>query len=261
MNEQEQMKFFYNIFDTSMPRLGPGNDASTIKALDILFSAGLDRNRTSDSEKLRVLDIGCGRGAQTIQLAKLIDSIILATDNYQPFLDELMLRAKAVGVADKIQVSCREMQNLGLDESSFDLIWSEGALYIMGIREAFEACHKLLKPSGFMAVSDMIWFKSDPPQECRDFLAKECSFLTDLKGNLDVIGDSGYKLIEHFRLPESAWMEPYYIPLEKRLQMLRKQHSEEKDKLEMIEAMQLEIDIYRKHSAYYGYEFFLMQRS
>jgi len=36
MNQQEQMEFFYEIFDASLPRLGPGNDASTKKALELL---------------------------------------------------------------------------------------------------------------------------------------------------------------------------------------------------------------------------------
>lgn len=257
MNEQEQKEFFYSIFDTSMPRLGPGTDESTRKALDIILSA----DKGIEKQNLRIVDIGCGLGAQTIQLAKLTGSNILAIDNYQLFLDELMRRAEAAGVSDKIEVSCRDMNNMGLDDSSFDLVWSEGAIYIMGIREALEACYKILKPGGFMAYSDMVWFRSDPPKECRDYLEPQCSFLTDLKSNLEIIEKSGYKVIGHFKLPESAWMDPYYIPLENRLRRLREKHSAEKDKLEFIEYIQQEIDLYRKYSSYYGYVFFVLQRS
>ena len=69
MDEQEQMQFFYEIFDASLPRLGPGDDASTRKALDMLLTT---RPQRKDA-KLRILDIGCGNGAQTIQLAKYAD--------------------------------------------------------------------------------------------------------------------------------------------------------------------------------------------
>jgi len=41
MDEHEQHEFFYEIFDASLPRLGPGDDASTKRALDSLLSEGL----------------------------------------------------------------------------------------------------------------------------------------------------------------------------------------------------------------------------
>lgn len=256
MNEQERMEFFYNIFDRSMLRLGPGDEKSTNKALEMVLSAG-DYTRL---DRLKVLDIGCGVGAQSIQLAKTADFRILAVDNHQPYLDELKRRAKEAGVAESIEVSCRDMKNLGLDESSFDLIWSEGALYIMGIREGIEECHRLLKPGGFLVVSDLVWFKQDPPKECSEYLANDCSFLTDLQGNLDIMKKSGYDVIGHFKLSESTWMKSYYLPLESRLQFFRGKYPDDKNKLELIEYLQQEIDLYRKYSSYYGYIFFVMQR-
>ena len=36
LNEQEQMQFIHGIFDSSLSRLGPGTEASTLKALDIV---------------------------------------------------------------------------------------------------------------------------------------------------------------------------------------------------------------------------------
>ena len=45
MLDSEIMELFYELFDASLPRLGPGDDYSTKKALDILFQK---RAQTAD---------------------------------------------------------------------------------------------------------------------------------------------------------------------------------------------------------------------
>ncbi len=261
MNDNEQIEFFYEIFDASLPRLGPGNDHSTKQALDMLLST---RPKLMDEPvpvRLSVLDIGCGNGAQTIQLAKHIDGTILAVDNYQPFLDELQCRAEAENVSDKIQLYPRDMCDLGLAEGSFDLIWSEGALYIMGFREGLAVCYNLLAPGGFMAVSELSWLQPDPPSECHQFFVKEYPVMADIDSNVATIKNCGYDLLGNFTLPESAWKESYYDPLSHRLQSFRKKYSTDPERIEIIDSVQMEIDLYSKYSGYYGYVFFLMQKS
>jgi cyclopropane fatty-acyl-phospholipid synthase-like methyltransferase len=185
---------------------------------------------------------------------------ILAVDNHQPFLDELQRRAAAAGVSGKIQISLRDMRTLAKDDGPFDLIWSEGAIFVVGFREGLAAWHSLLAPGGGLAVSEMAWLRSDPPAECRQFFAAVYPALTDVAANLKTIETCGYEILEHFAEPESAWWDGLYHPLEDRLRRLRERHAADAEKLSVIESIQAEIDLYRKYAAYYGNVFYLMRR-
>lgn len=260
MEHEEQMQFLFEIFDSSLPRLGPGDSASTRKALDMVLSAAPGGGDASGPIRLKVLDIGCGNGAQTIELARRLEGDIIAVDNHQPFLDELGLRAQNAGVSSRITTLQRDMRALGMERATFDLIWSEGALYSMGFREGLKACYDLLIPGGILAVTELCWFRPDPPAQCQRFFAAEYPAITGIDQNLEFMKACGYKLIGHFSLPSSSWLQDYYLPLEERVQSLRGQYTSDPERVGMLESIQTEIDIYRSYHDYYGYVFYVMSR-
>jgi SAM-dependent methyltransferase len=260
MDSEKMPEFFYEIFDASLPRLGAGNEASTIKALNMLRSAKPRREERAVPRTTRILDLGCGNGGPTVTLAQHTEGSILAVDNHQPYLDELQRRAEAAGVSGRIQVSLRDMRSLETSDGPFDLIWSEGALFVMGFREGLAACHSLLAPGGELAVSELCWLRSDPPVDCRRYFATAYPALADIEASLAAIRACNYEVIGHFTLPEAAWWEPYYHPLEERLRSLRKRYAADAEKLSVVESIQMEIDLYRQYSAFYGYVFYLMRR-
>src|SRR6202051_4651832 len=85
--------FFWQIH-RDLPREGPGDNASTRRALACLTLP----------EAPAILDIACGPGMQTIDLARTTRGRITALDTHQPFLDEVQRRAVAAGLADRITI-------------------------------------------------------------------------------------------------------------------------------------------------------------
>ena len=259
MDSNELPAFFYEIFDPSLPRLNPGDEASTLRALNLLRSAGSAGEGQAALRFRRILDLGCGCGGQTLSLARHTQGPILALDNHQAYLDELRRRAEAAGLSGRIQTVRRDMRTLTAEDGPFDLIWSEGALFVIGFREGLTICHSLLTPGGGLAVSELCWLRPDAPADCRHFFSEGYPAMTDVEAALSAIRACGYELLGHFTLPESAWWTSYYHPVEERLHLLRQRHAGNAENLLMIESIQKEIDMYRQHSDYYGSVFFVMR--
>jgi SAM-dependent methyltransferase len=260
MDSDELPEFFYEIFDPSLPRLNPGDEASTLRALNMLRSAGSRGKGKAALRFRRILDLGCGNGGQTLSLARYTEGPILALDNRQAYLDELLRRAEAAGLSGRIQPVLKDMRTLTAGDGPFDLIWSEGALFILGFRKGLTACRSLLTPGGGLAVSEVCWLRADSPEDCRRFFSEVYPAMTDVEAALSAIRASGYELLGHFTLPESAWWTSFYNPVEERLGLLRKRHAGNAENLALIESVQKEINIYRQYSAYYGSVFFVMRR-
>jgi|WetSurMetagenome_2_1015567.scaffolds.fasta_scaffold100801_1 SAM-dependent methyltransferase len=264
MDEQSLPPFFFEIFHRSLPRHGPGDEASTVKALQLLGLLGDEAApapRTPSSASLSVLDVGCGTGAQTMVLAKRLDARIVALDFHQNFLDELTLRAGAEGVPAKIEARLGSMRDIPTWSDRFDVVWAEGSFFIMGFAEALEACHHVLKPGGLLAASELTWLRDDAPDECRDFFALEYPAMTDIAANLASVRAAGYELLGHFTLPDEAWLTAFYGPLGERVADLRQRYADDEEKAELLDMVQVEIDVFRQYSRYYGYVFYLMKRA
>jgi len=165
-----EMNAIHEIFDPALPRLAPGDDAVTRRALDLLFNGGLGRL----SSDFRVLDVGCGNGSQTLCLARELGCRVTALDNHQPYLDELQRRAQAEELSHLIQLLCADMNTLGDGEGEYDLVWAEGSAFVMGISQALRAWRTQLVPGGALGFTDLVWLQDEAPAACRDFFAGIC---------------------------------------------------------------------------------------
>ncbi len=245
------MSIFFDIHK-DIPREGPGSYQSMLKALSCLPNLPPTPS---------ILDVGCGPGKQTIALAKETGGVITAVDTHQPFLDGLKQRAHETRVAGQIKTINMSMSSLEFPDESFDLLWSEGAIYIIGFAQGLRAWRPLVKIGGYVAVTECTWLRPDPPEECKQFWAMEYPAMKSLEENLRDVHDTGYELVDHFALPDSDWWDDYYAPLEKRIALLREKYAGNPEAIEIFDGHRLEMDIHRKYAAWYGYVFYLACRN
>lgn len=243
------IEYFYELY-TGLPRGGPGDNHSTRKAFSYL--------KNLPSEPL-ILDIGCGPGMQTLELAKISKGKIIALDNHQPFLDTLMKQATNIGFEKKIIPKNLSMFEMDFKDACFDVIWSEGALYQMGFQNGLKKCYQLLKKTGYLAVTEGVILTSDAPAEAKRFW-DEYPDVKDIQTNINLIKQEHFELIAHFTLPTASWTEQYYAPMEKKLHELKKKYKGNTTALQVFAMSENEIETYKKNSDYVGYEFFIMQK-
>ncbi|WP_139492910.1 class I SAM-dependent methyltransferase [Brevibacillus dissolubilis] len=243
------MNLFFEIHQ-GLPREGPGDNESTKRAFSYV------RDLPAHPE---VLDIGCGPGMQTLQLADVIDGRVVALDLQQPFLDELQKRAKSAGVDQKIETVRGSMFELPFGDQQFDLIWSEGAIYILGFEQGLKQWKCFLKENGSLAVTEICWLKPNPPAEVQNFWHEHYPEMKSVEENLALIEAAGYEVTGYFTIPESGWWDDYYLPLEAKINDLRLTYQNQPEALSQLDEAQSEIEMYRKYSEWYGYTFFIMQ--
>jgi ubiquinone/menaquinone biosynthesis C-methylase UbiE len=243
------MDLFFELHQ-DIPREGPGEAACTRQAFALM--RGLP-------SQPRILDIGCGPGMQTLELARISAGSLLAIDTHQPFLEGLARRASREGLAERISVQNKSMFALDFEAGSFDVLWSEGAIYIIGFEKGLREWQPLLKKGGYLAVTELSWLKADPPEEVKTFWQENYPRIQPMEENLALLQKAGYRAVGHFVLPDSAWWQDYYTPLEKRIALLTEQYCDNDEALAFLDNSQREIDLYRCYSEWYGYVFYVMQ--
>jgi len=243
-------ELYYKIFE-SLPRQGPGDEKSTKKAFQKLSEL---------PESPEILDVGCGNGSQTLVLAKLIRGNITALDNHAPFIDILNHKARQARLEKKIHCVVGDMSAMNFPGKSFDVLWSEGAAYNMGFEKALKSWNALLKHKGYLVVSELVWFKKEVLQEIRDYFEREYPDMKYYEDIYSIIESAGYEMIDYFPLPDKSWWTDYYTPAEKKLADLRHEYQSNRDVQPLFDSFQLEIDMHREYSEYYGYGFYIMRK-
>ncbi|SMF83392.1 class I SAM-dependent methyltransferase [Pseudobacteriovorax antillogorgiicola] len=233
-------------------RQGPGGPESTQRAIDL---AGLKAGG-----QLAIADIGCGTGSSSLYLAQQLGATLTSVDFAAPFIEKLKQKAQDSEVQDSIKSLVANMEDLPFDDSSFDVLWSEGAIYNIGFENGVRRWRRFLRPGGTLAVSEITWITGARPKEIEDYWKDAYPEIGTASSKMKILEAEGYSPIGYFYLPHSDWLDHYYLPLKNQLEAFASRN-EGNSRVDSIVAQEkAEFDMYDKFKDYYSYGFYIARK-
>ena len=245
----QRMDYFLELYG-GLPRAGPGDAASTRRALAMVGSVASDA---------AILDLGCGPGAQTLELLRGTPARVTAVDLLPQMIARTAALAERAGLSERLELIAGDVREIGFAPGSFRVVWSEGAIYFLGFEAGLGRLRTLVEPGGAVAVSEPVWLEPDPPDELVAFW-REYPEIDRIEYKLRVIASLGYESVGHFVLPRSSWTEEYYGPLAARLAQLEPGWAGIADAQSVLAEARTELDMFERYSHHYGYAFFVMRK-
>jgi len=191
-------------------------------------------------DKPRILDIGCGSGVPTMELARLGQGEVIGIDIDQPALDKLNRKIREAGFANRVQAINCSVLDMVFPNESFDVIWSEGSIFVIGFERGIREWKRFLKANGFMVIHDE-------------------------KGNvekkLEQISKCGYKLLGYFILSEDTWWTEYFAPLEKLIAKSQTSYPDDPHALEELNQARRELEMFKNNPERNNSVYFVIQKN
>jgi SAM-dependent methyltransferase len=208
----------------------------------------------------RILDVGCGRGGPTLELARLSGGEVVGLDIDRRSLEILAAKAEEAGLSQHVWAVTGSLLSLDFPAESFDIVWSEGSIQFIGFERGLAEWRRFLKPGGYLVVHAATWLRPDPPAEIVrswDCGRQETRTAAEYVAQIPI---AGYDLLRHFPLPEDFWWLDYYLPLQQRVLELRDEYTGDQEVQMALDRRQHEIDEYRNHIEWAGSAYYLMQK-
>lgn len=184
----------------------------------------LVEKHTTDHSNLKVLDLGCGKGAVLIKLAKEFNCHCHGIDAVEEFIDEAKNKAKEVNVNECCCFECDDIRVRITDLRGYDIIilGSIGPV-LGGYHSTLTKVSKCIKEDGLVIIDDGY---IDNGSEYSHPLAEKKSVI------LKQILDAGMKLIDEIIISKDEIKESdeyMYINIKRRCQELIEKYPDKRN--------------------------------
>ena len=234
-------------FFRRVDRQGPGGDWETRLATSLI---------PNFNRKIRIADIGCGTGSQTFVLADEYDADIDAVDLLPEMIEGIREKSKARGLEDCVHAVHASMDALPFEKESYDLIWAEGSIFIIGYERGLRYWRQFLKSGGFVAVTECSWLGSKRPENM-GWIQDNLPEIDTIENKIHQMSMAGYEPYAHFTLPETCWIKNYYEPMQPAMDAFLKDHPDHPNSQSFIDRLKDEIAYYEENKDCFGYVFYI----
>ncbi|CSB27398.1 transcriptional regulator [Vibrio cholerae] len=228
-----------------MQHWGPGSEQDSLKAISLMSMQNMQH----------ILDIGCETGLSTLLLAENSSAHITAVDNEPIAIEQLEKQRQHSPWKEQISPVLGSMTALPFAAKSFDAIWAEGCVYIMGMENALKQWKPFLADNAILMVSDLVWLTENPKPEAQEFWQSEYPDIQSIPSRIKLFKKLGYEVMEHFSLGIDAWQN-YWLPLQNRVQELKLRLTNS----QALSDIEKEIAIYERSAAKdFTYQYFVLK--
>ena len=183
----------------------------------------LVKKYTTDSSNLRVLDLGCGKGAVLIKLAKEFGCYCYGVDAVEEFIEEAKNKAKEFNVDEYCCFACGDIRVEISDFRDYDIIILGSIGPVLGdYHSTLTKVSECIKENGLIIIDD--GYIDDSSEYSHPLIEKKSVILAQ-------ISDAGMRLIGEIIIDKSeikAADEYIYRNIKRRCQELVEEHPDKR---------------------------------
>ncbi len=153
------------------------------------------------------------------------------------------------------------MFDMDFADESFDLIWSEGAIYIAGFAEGLAGV-EAVPEAGRMAggIRTDVAGAESAGRGGRILGAMAIRGMGSIERNCQIVAEAGYVNMDGFVCSVKDWWTTITSPTERRVEELQEKYAGDREAFATLDDAQREYDLFRVHHDAYGYVFYVMRK-
>jgi ubiquinone/menaquinone biosynthesis C-methylase UbiE len=187
-------------------------------------------------ENPNILDLGCGTGVPTLEIARMTNGNILAIDSDKRSLEWFKKKVQKLNYGKRISIIHDSILTVNLSEHRFDIILAEGIFNIIGFEKGLSTFHRLLNPDGYFMIHDEFKNRERKKKIFEKYQLKEAN---------------------SFILDEKVWRDEYIHCLEKKIWDYEKTH--EMNSKDLFIQEKSEIEMYKKNPLEFRSIYYVLQ--